>query len=232
MFRRFFLLILATASLAPVASSQSYMENYFSAINQNMFLMSPELRKAMRDANARSSQSTGTQSSGAGVANSTNSGMSAMTTEAALAASNFEPALEERGKAIDTLLSGIPAGPQRDAQRVRIETLLPSIETSLGPLKNNLAEMTYLLIGVSVQTLTGRKLETSQAQALNRSIALVYAGNEGLKHLDIRQRSQLYYIFAATIALEQGLALSKDPNEARAGKLVAQNTLKALGFQP
>ena len=195
---------------------------YMNTLSWSTMSRSPEMSKAMNEAEARVNGHTGSQGSAPAA--------SANPLTAAFAASNFQPVPEERAKVIDLLLSSVPAGAARDRQRARIEVLSAAVENAAGR-KYNLAEATYLLIGVSLQTATGRPMENARAQELVRAIASAYAGDSGFQRLDNRRRSQMYYLYTAIIALTGGLGASKEPAEVQAAKTLAQNTLREMGIR-
>jgi hypothetical protein len=195
---------------------------YMNTLSWSTMSRSPEMAKAMNDAAARvnggeprvgNSPPAPTSSSAPG-----------------LSASDFTPVVEERGKVIDLLVAQLPAGAGRDRQRARIEGLSTTVENSANR-KHNLAEVTYLLIGVSLRTATGRPMENARVQELVRAIAAAYAADSGFKRLDDRLRSRMYYLYTAVIALTGGLSASKDPAEVQAARLLARNTLSAMGIK-
>ena len=208
------------------SSSGMYFQSagaaYMNTLSWSSMSRSPEMQQAMNDAEARANGQSGT--SGSTRAASANS------STPALAASDFRPVPEERGKVLDSLVASVPAGPGRDKWRASIETLSAVVENNAGR-KHNLAEATYLLIGVSLQTSTGRLIEKARAQELIRAIAAAYAGDKSFQRLDDRQRSRMYYLYTATIALTGGLNASKDPAEVQAAKALAQNTLREMGIR-
>jgi len=196
---------------------------YMNTLSWSRMSRSPEMRQAMDEAEARVNGQKGTPGNRPPAASSSYA--------PALSASDFRPVPEERGKVIDLLVANLPAALGRDKQRARIEALSATVESS-ALRKHNLAEVTYLLVGVSLKTATGRPMENARAQELIRAIAAAYAADDAFKRLDDRRRSQMYYLYTAVIALTGGLSASKDPVEVRVAKTLAQNTLHEMGIQP
>jgi hypothetical protein len=223
--------LFAALALAPAAGAQysSASGQYFSSagaaymntLSWSSMSRSPEMREAEARAyaNGRQNSSPAAPSQDANAA------------ARALAAAEFRPIAEERARAVESVVAQLPAG-FRDKQRMRIETLSPVVEKALGAHKNNLAEVTYVLIGLSMQTASGKPIETAKAEQLVRAIALAYAGDEGFKRLDDRGRSRMYYLYTSLIALQGGLGLSKDPAETEVAKALARGTLHEFGIQP
>jgi hypothetical protein len=222
----------AALTLAPAANAQfqsssgAYFHSagaaYMNTLLWSSMSRSPAMSKAMSESEARANGQNGPHG---------NAGPAASSSTAALAASDFKPVPEERGKVIDLLVADQPAGPARDRLRARITALSAAVENGAGH-KYNLAETTYLLIGVSLQTATGRPIETARAQGLIRAVAAAYAADSGFHRLDDRRRSQMYYLYTSLIALTGGLSVSKDPSEVQVARTLARNTLREMGIRP
>jgi len=223
--------ILAAASAMPAAaqfqsSSGMYFQSagaaYMNTLSWSSMSRTPEMRKAMADAEARANAKAGTPARAAPPPSPSPA--------AALAASSFTLVPDERGKVLDSLLSKVPAGPARDAQRARIDALSAQVEKGLSPLGNNLAEATCLLIGTSLRVATGKAPETARMKDVVRAVSLAYATDERFKRLDDRRRSHMYYLYTATIGTTLSWGISKDPTEAQAGKALALGTLREFGI--
>lgn len=138
---------------------------------------------------------------------------------------------DERTKAVEALLAPTPAGKARDRLKARISLLEDKIEQAAGR-RNNVAQMTYLLAGMSLQIGTGRTLEPARAQELTRAIDAADAADPAFGPLDDRGRSRIYYRNLTLLATMAALSLSNDPGEARAGCAIAKSTLQSLGITP
>jgi hypothetical protein len=148
-----------------------------------------------------------------------------------LRASEFRPVVGERSAVIDGLVAGRPAGPQREQMRSLIATLSDRVERTPGWQNNSLAQATYVLASLSLGKVTGVPIDASRTREIVQGINDAYAGDPAFRALSDAERSRVYYLYVATIALTAALCDSKDPNEARQGQALARNTLRSLGIK-
>lgn len=224
-------IVLASACAAHAqyqSSSGSYFSSagaaYMNTLSWSHMSESPELRKAEAEAAERARSSSGVQRSRADSATAHAAPSGSLT-------SSFRPVVAERAAALDGLMAHVPPGAVHDAFRARLELLATTVERGMS-MPNNLAQATYLLIGISLQTARGQPLETARAGQLTRAIDDAYAKEAGFARLDDRQRSRIYYTYLGTTGLTAELGMSKDPREVAAGRELARNTLKSFGITP
>jgi hypothetical protein len=191
---------------------------YMNTLSWSSMSRSPEMQKAFSDAEAK-------------VARDNARAASAVPAAAGASASDFRPVDSERNAAFGSLVAGVAPGNARDALRKRLDLLAATVERSMAG-RHNLAQATYLLIGMSLQTAGGRPLASARAVELTRAIDAAYANDPKFMGMDDRQRSRMFYTYAATTGLTATLGLSKDPAEVQAGRKLALNTLHAFGIQP
>jgi hypothetical protein len=102
--------------------------------------------------------------------------------------------------------------------------------------KNNFANALALLLGVSLQVLTGREIDEADTDALIRDLNEQIAAGDGFRRLTAEQRTVAYDTFVIMGGLIAGIAQtaaeSNDAQMARQAQDIARQTLASLGVEP
>lgn len=111
-----------------------------------------------------------------------------------------------------------------------------TIEATPGFRKNNLAAAMTLLLGISLQVMTGRELDDRQTEALLQLVGDDIAGSGAYARLTHEQRTRTYDAMVITGGLIAGIAHNAaetgDKAQARQARAMARDALATLGLAP
>lgn len=151
-----------------------------------------------------------------------------------LSATDFRPA-----GARDTAqqMSAAVADPAGRAQMVQVfRQIQETLEGTPGFRRNNLASAVTVLLGVSLQVLTGKEFDDAQSQGLLQLVNDELAALPGFKALSNEKRTRMYDAMVMTGGLIAGIAHNAaeagDEAQALQARTMALDALASLGLKP
>ncbi len=144
----------------------------------------------------------------------------------------------------------VPAGKRRVAEQIAASSanaaerkqlieacrrIQAEIENTPGFRKNNFANGLALLVGVSLQVLTGTEIGEADTEALVRDLNDQLASSEGYRRLSAEQRTAAYDTFVILGGLIAGIAQDaadrNDAQQAKQARELAREVLVSLGVE-
>jgi hypothetical protein len=108
---------------------------------------------------------------------------------------------------------------------------IDQVEKKLEPSGFDLARSTYLLLGLSVVSVHGQQpLTKDQILTISQVVTNRYTRNPSFLQADNRQRSQLYFIYAAATGELNRCLESKSANDIQSGQTLARSMLQQFGL--
>jgi len=142
----------------------------------------------------------------------------AAASRAPLSASDFKPA--GKRDVPEQLAQGVADAAERKQVVAAARDIHKAIEAAPGFRRNNVAAAMTVIVGVSVQVVSGREIPDADSQAMMLAFNDELAANETFRGLNAEQRTRIYDTFVILGGFIAGIAQAGQ--EANDGKLKAQ----------